>query len=723
MTSLRPVTSPSPDALRLSRLDRLIDQLGEQHLTIRQQGVSVIDLAERLQALESTVQAEKQALWPLKEVDVRAELRSAHTSLDRLAKQVAMLSREQEDAKVQQAGQLLSLEQRQAAAEARYETLAAALEQRLAAVAQEQETALGAMREFFSTTLSQARGWAVPACGTTGSDLVISSVADQFDAVQQALDEAISGRAERQHEQSEAAKLVQESLAAQREWVEQQAGSLQAASQRQGDDLADLAGQLAEQAQQLAALEHSAAEHDSGERAQQLARWREDVDARLARCLEGLPAAEVAAEQAAAALSGAGEAAARVDSLCERLERCERDWQGHVQATREEAHTLGRRVDACEQSVAEHSAQGSMATAWDALRAELQASLAQHAEQHGARLAALSEELAEQRGSCEAATQHAGALAEDAQRSCRAAERSMTVLAAAVDQVQSAAEQAQSMAQAALQQAGELQQQQQGQAPAGSGAQQQGGEQHEKALEQWRREWQRQVGELDKRLKGLEAAGESASGAAREAKEAALEWRRSSRQQLEELSGQVAALQQGCTGSQQQLAAKMDEYRAYVKRLRKEVQLLGHNQECGTAGLSALRHEFAAAQDRMERLHLEAMDLAGELERTVGAATGLHTTLQGGWAQRGGGAGAKGGQSAQSGSWVASEPTAGRQSPTVAAAGAPAVSQVSCASSGKAGGGRTASGACSSRLQSSEGRAAGLTAGVVRNDSALDEVA
>ena len=136
--------------------------------------------------------------------------------------------------------------------------------------------------------------------------------------------------------------------------------------------------------------------------------------------------------------------------------------------------------------------------------------------------------------------------------------------------------------------------------------------------------------------------------------------------------------------------------------------------ECGTAGLSALRGEFAAAQDRMERLHLEAMDLAGELERTTGAASCLHTTLQGGWAQRGGGAGAKGGPSAQSGSWVANEPqpTAGHQSPTVAAAGAPPVSQVSCASSSKTGGERTASGACSLRVQRSEGPATGLTAGV-----------
>jgi hypothetical protein len=81
-------SSPSPDALRLSRLDRLLDQLGEHHLSIRQQvrvsqlpsrpcslswraslalqGVSVFDLADRLKSLESTVQSELQVLKPLK---------------------------------------------------------------------------------------------------------------------------------------------------------------------------------------------------------------------------------------------------------------------------------------------------------------------------------------------------------------------------------------------------------------------------------------------------------------------------------------------------------------------------------------------------------------------------------------------------------------------------------------------------------------------------------
>lgn len=58
--------------------------------------------------------------------------------------------------------------------------LAVALDQRLQQAAEEQGAALDALRELFSSTLSQ----------------VIGSVADQFDAVQHALDEAISGRAE-----------------------------------------------------------------------------------------------------------------------------------------------------------------------------------------------------------------------------------------------------------------------------------------------------------------------------------------------------------------------------------------------------------------------------------------------------------------------------------------------------------------------------------------------
>ncbi len=85
-----------------------------------------------------------------------------------------------QEARAQQVAELQRLEQRQAAVELRMEALAAALEQRLAAAAQEQAAVLGGLQDFFNSTLSQ----------------VISSVADQFDAVQQALDEAISGRAQ-----------------------------------------------------------------------------------------------------------------------------------------------------------------------------------------------------------------------------------------------------------------------------------------------------------------------------------------------------------------------------------------------------------------------------------------------------------------------------------------------------------------------------------------------
>lgn len=82
----------TPDALRLSRLDKLINQLGEHQLSIRQQvrsaglkscrrqcffeprssppsalqGTSVTDLDERLKALDKRVADELQALWPLR---------------------------------------------------------------------------------------------------------------------------------------------------------------------------------------------------------------------------------------------------------------------------------------------------------------------------------------------------------------------------------------------------------------------------------------------------------------------------------------------------------------------------------------------------------------------------------------------------------------------------------------------------------------------------------
>lgn len=38
----------------------------------------------------------------------------------------------------------------------------------------------------------------------------------------------------------------------------------------------------------------------------------------------------------------------------------------------------------------------------------------------------------------------------------------------------------------------------------------------------------------------------------------------------------------------------------------------------GAEALAALRSEFVAAQQRMEALHMEAMDLGADMERTAG---------------------------------------------------------------------------------------------------------
>ncbi len=109
---------------------------------------------------------------------------------------------------------------------------------------------------------------------------------------------------------------------------------------------------------------------------------------------------------------------------------------------------------------------------------------------------------------------------------------------------------------------------------------------------------------------------------------------------------------------------------------------------------------------------MDAMDLAGEMERTAGAAVSLHTTLQGGWVRRGRGAGAGppgdlGPLGSESGapSWGSAPPGA--------------ASQLSQASS-KAGG--AARGLGSPRVE--RGEIAAAVGGCARRaDSALDEAA
>jgi hypothetical protein len=129
-----------------------------------------------------------------------------------------------------------------------------------------------------------------------------------------------------QGEEGEAARLFQDSLHTHRDWIEQQQAAVQEALQQQEAATGELQCQLAQHAERLSTLEHSGAHRDK--QAEEEAQWRQGISERLGQCAAG---AEAAAQQAAAALTGCGEAAARVDSLCERLEMSERDWQRQLQ--------------------------------------------------------------------------------------------------------------------------------------------------------------------------------------------------------------------------------------------------------------------------------------------------------------------------------------------------------------------------------------------------------
>ncbi len=69
--------APSPDALRIGRLDRVLDQLGEQRVAISHHGLSVPELADRVARLEAGGAADAAALVPLRELDVPARRTSS----------------------------------------------------------------------------------------------------------------------------------------------------------------------------------------------------------------------------------------------------------------------------------------------------------------------------------------------------------------------------------------------------------------------------------------------------------------------------------------------------------------------------------------------------------------------------------------------------------------------------------------------------------------------
>ena len=112
-----------------------------------------------------------------------------------------------QEGRIQAEKRVQQLEARQAEAERQLVGLAAAVE----ASAVESGAAVEELRQATKGMLSE----------------VISRIADQFDALQAALDEAIGGRAADAEERAAAARLVQQSLEAQRQWLEERAQGLQ----------------------------------------------------------------------------------------------------------------------------------------------------------------------------------------------------------------------------------------------------------------------------------------------------------------------------------------------------------------------------------------------------------------------------------------------------------------------------------------------------------------
>jgi chromosome segregation ATPase len=168
---------------------------------------------------------------------------AARGSLDKLAKQVALLERDQEvrplewhapncsplyqhlaltsgvmlitpdtlpslqEARIQAEKRLQQVEARQAEARRQLAALGAAAD----AVAANATAAVEELRQATKGMLGE----------------VISRIADQFDALQAALEEAIGGRAAEAEARAAAAAAQQRALAEQRAWVEQQARELQ----------------------------------------------------------------------------------------------------------------------------------------------------------------------------------------------------------------------------------------------------------------------------------------------------------------------------------------------------------------------------------------------------------------------------------------------------------------------------------------------------------------
>lgn len=129
----------------------------------------------------------------LQEMDISGQLASLHSAIDKLQRQANSRAQEQEDARVEHELRLQQLEQRQAAAEATLRQMQEQIDEALSQQAAEFDELRQAMRGMMSQ--------------------VVGRIADQFDAVQASLEEAIAGRATDAATQAEAVACLQTDLA------------------------------------------------------------------------------------------------------------------------------------------------------------------------------------------------------------------------------------------------------------------------------------------------------------------------------------------------------------------------------------------------------------------------------------------------------------------------------------------------------------------------------
>jgi hypothetical protein len=269
--------APSPDALRIGRLDRVLDQLGEQRVAISHAGLSVSELADRVARLEAGAAADAAALAPLRELDAPAELAALRAAVEALQRDAAASARHAAEARVAGELRLQAAEARAAAAEVALRQVEAGA----AGAAAEQAAALDELRGATKGMLSE----------------VVRRIAEQFDAVQGALEAAIAERAGERSEAAAAAAATAAALGRHEAGLAAAAGAADAARALRAD--LDALAAAAAAAEARAAAGAAAA-------AEAAAAWRAGLEARLAE----LPCRRLATTAASPPVRAAAHSAA-----------------------------------------------------------------------------------------------------------------------------------------------------------------------------------------------------------------------------------------------------------------------------------------------------------------------------------------------------------------------------------------------------------------------------